>query len=76
MKNVYKLFGIWKRILKVQKLYEIEKKECYKIVLEDLIQQREEILNCFEKNYMAFHDVEKELKRNMGILFKALCLQI
>ncbi len=74
MKNVYKLFGIWKRILKVQKLYEIEKKECYKIVLEDLIQQREEILNCFEKNYMAFHDVVKRIEKKYGYTFQGSLL--
>lgn len=69
MENVYKLFDIWKQILKVQKLYENENKECYRVVLDDLIQQKEEILNYFEKNYAILQSVAEKIAKNVGFDF-------
>ncbi len=66
MENVYKLFDIWEQILKVQKLYENENKECYKLVLEDLIQQKENILSYFEKNYAVLQSVAEKIEKNAG----------
>ena len=66
MENVYKLFDIWKQILKVQKLYENENKECYKLVLEDFVQKKEDILSYFEKNYAVLQSVAEKIEKNAG----------
>ena len=69
MENVYKLFDIWKQILKIQKLYEIENKECYKLVLEDFVQKKEDILSYFEKNYAVLQSVAEKIEKNAGFDF-------
>ena len=69
MENVYKLFDIWKQILKVQKLYENENKECYKLVLEDFDQKKEDILSYFEKNYAVLQSVAEKIEKNAGFDF-------
>lgn len=69
MENVYKLFDIWEQILKVQKLYENENKECYKLVLEDFVQKKEDILSYFEKNYAVLQSVAEKIEKNAGFDF-------
>ena len=69
MENVYKLFDIWEQILKVQKLYENENKECYKLVLEDFDQKKEDILSYFEKNYAVLQSVAEKIEKNAGFDF-------
>ena len=69
MENVYKLFDIWEQILKVQKLYENENKECYKLVLEDFVQKKEDILSYFEKNYAVLQSVAENIEKNAGFDF-------
>ena len=69
MENVYKLFDIWEQILKVQKLYENENKECYKLVLEDFVQKKEDILNYFEENYSVLQSVAEKIEKNAGFDF-------
>ena len=69
MENVYKMFDIWKQILKIQKLQEIENKECYEFILEDLYQKQKSILSYFERNYEELESVVVRIKQNADFDF-------